>query len=139
MDIKEEKFEKIADKLREKAVDKGRKEAEKIFNKVINPAFRSLKLDPFDIKPVLNPIDFLVFNGMNKKDDINKIIFLSKDRLRLVGIWHRCSLLADATLPQGFYLANTPTVYVLLGSQMSQESRPASYVPWIWAFTSATP
>src|SRR3972149_9644741 len=60
IDGKEEKFEQIAEKLRESSVKKGRKEAEKHFNKVINPAFRSLKLDPFDIKPVLNPIDFIV-------------------------------------------------------------------------------
>lgn len=75
---KEIKFEKIADKLREDAVKRGRKEAENIFNRVINPAFKSLKLDPFDIKPILNPIDFLVFKGMNKNDSISQIIFLSK-------------------------------------------------------------
>ena len=78
IDDKEEKFEKIAEKLREDSVKRGRKEAEKRFNQVINPAFRSLKLDPFDIKPILNPVDFLVFKGMNQKDSINQIVFLSK-------------------------------------------------------------
>lgn len=78
MDNKEEKFEEIRDKLREVAVKKGRKEAEKTFNKAINPTFRELKFDPFDIKPILNPIDFLVFKDMNKKELVNDIIFLSK-------------------------------------------------------------
>ncbi|MFH1311504.1 MAG: Holliday junction resolvase-like protein [Nanoarchaeota archaeon] len=78
MDNKEEKFEEIKDKLREIAVKKGRKEAEKMFNQVINPTFRELKFDPFDIKPILNPIDFIVFKDMNKKEQVNDIIFLSK-------------------------------------------------------------
>ena len=78
MDNKEEKFEEIKDKLRELAVKKGRKEAEKMFNKALYPAFRKLKFDPFDIKPILNPIDFVVFKDMNKKETVNDIIFLSK-------------------------------------------------------------
>jgi predicted Holliday junction resolvase-like endonuclease len=78
MDKKEEKFEEIADKLREEAVKKGRKQAQTIFNQAISPAFRALKFDPFDIKPILNPIDFVVFKDMNEKEEINNIIFLSK-------------------------------------------------------------
>jgi len=42
------------------------------------PIFRKLKLNPFDVKPILNPIDFLVFDGMTDKDKIKSIIFLSK-------------------------------------------------------------
>lgn len=78
MDKKEEKFEEIADKLREIAVTKGRKEAEIAFNKAINPTFKLLKFDPFDIKPILNPVDFLVFKDMNKKEIVDDIIFLSE-------------------------------------------------------------
>lgn len=78
MDEKEEKFEEIADKLREVAVTKGRKEAGIAFNKAINPKFKLLKFDPFDIKPVLNPIDFLVFKNMNKKAVVDDIVFLSE-------------------------------------------------------------
>ncbi len=78
MNKKEEKFEEIADKLRGVAVTKGRKEAEIAFNKAINPMFKLLKFDPFDIKPILNPVDFLVFKDMNKKEIVNDIIFLSE-------------------------------------------------------------
>ena len=73
-----ELFESKAGKLREKAIEKGRKRATKAFNNAILPDFRNLKLDPFDIKPIFNPVDFLVFNGMNKRTAINSIIFLSK-------------------------------------------------------------
>ena len=78
LERKEEKFEERAQKLRELAVEKGRKAAQVAFNKAISPKLKALKLDPFDIKPILNPIDFVVFNGMNKSDSVSDIILLSK-------------------------------------------------------------
>jgi len=78
MDKKEEEFNEIESELREAAVEKGRKEAQKVFNKAINADLRKLKLDPYDIKPILNPVDFLVFKDMNRKDLISDIVFLSK-------------------------------------------------------------
>jgi len=74
----EEKFNGIEEKIREKWKEKGREQAEKVFNNAILPSFKALKLDPFDIKPILNPIDFVVFKGMNKKEVISDILFLSK-------------------------------------------------------------
>ena len=78
MDQKEEEFSEIERKLREVAIEKGRKEAQKVFNKAIKADFRKMKLDPYDIKPILNPVDFLVFKDMNSKDIISDIVFLSK-------------------------------------------------------------
>jgi len=78
MDQKEEEFSEIERKLREVAIEKGRKEAQKVFNKAIKADFRKMKLDPYDIKPILNPVDFLVFKDMNSKDTISDIVFLSK-------------------------------------------------------------
>ena len=75
---KEGKFAEIEDKLRKLAREKGRKEAEKVFNKAICPSFKSLKYNPLDVKPILNPIDFIVFKGMSEKS-INEIIMLSKE------------------------------------------------------------
>ena len=78
MNEKEEKFSEKEKQIRELAVKKGRIQAQKIVNKVVLPIFRKLKLDPFDVKPVLHPIDFIVFNGMTEKENIKDIIFLSK-------------------------------------------------------------
>ena len=78
LDKKEERFGAREAKLREIAKERGRKEAEKVFKQAISPTFGALKLDPFDIKPILNPVDFIVFNGMNKKESISDIILLSK-------------------------------------------------------------
>lgn len=78
MSKEEEKFNEKEQKIRDAAVEKGRNQAKKIVNNVVLPIFRKLKLNPFDVKPVLSPIDFLVFDGMTDKDKIKDIIFLSK-------------------------------------------------------------
>ena len=78
MGKKEEKFGEKEGKLREKAVEKGRKAAELAVNNAISPALKALKLDPFDIKPILNPIDFIVFKDMTKKEAVDDIMLLSK-------------------------------------------------------------
>ncbi len=75
---RENKFAEQEEKLRETSREKGRKEAEKVFNKSLLPSISALKLDPYDIKPILNPIDFVVFKGMNKSEYVKEILFLSK-------------------------------------------------------------
>jgi len=75
---KERLFGEKESELREKAQEKGRKEAEKAFNRAICPSLKALKLDPLDVKPILHPIDFVVFKGMNKEESISDIILLSK-------------------------------------------------------------
>jgi predicted Holliday junction resolvase-like endonuclease len=63
-------FEEQEEKLREEAHEKGRKEAEKAFYKAICPSLQKLKLNPFDVKPIFHPIDFVVFNGMSSPEKI---------------------------------------------------------------------
>jgi len=77
MGKKEETFAEKGAKLRELAVKKGRKAAEIAVKKAISPSLKALNLDPFDVKPVLNPIDFIAFNGMNKKEKVSDVILLS--------------------------------------------------------------
>lgn len=79
MSKKEERFDSKEDKIREKAVEKGRLQAKKIVNNAILPVFRSMKLNPFDVKPLFYPVDFLVLDGMTDGKGINDIIFLSKE------------------------------------------------------------
>lgn len=75
---KEELFKEKEKELRKKARERGRKEAEKVFYNAICPSLKALKLDPYDVKPILHPIDFVVFKGMNKEETISDVIFLSK-------------------------------------------------------------
>ena len=38
-----------------------------------------MKLDPFDVKPILSPVDFIAFKGMNKNGGISEIAFICKE------------------------------------------------------------
>ena len=75
---REAEFEAVAGELRAAAVEEGRRQADVVFNKAIRRDFRRMKLDPGDIKPVLNPVDFLVFKDMNRCEEISDLVFLSK-------------------------------------------------------------
>lgn len=75
---REAEFDAVKGELREAARAEGRKQAEVVFNNAIKRDFRKMKYDPIDIKPVLNPIDFVVFQDMNKKEEITNLVFLSK-------------------------------------------------------------
>jgi predicted Holliday junction resolvase-like endonuclease len=74
---REAAFDAVKDELREAARIEGRKQAEIVFNKAIKQEFRRMNYDPIDIKPVLNPVDFIVFQGMNKNEEITDLVFLS--------------------------------------------------------------
>lgn len=66
-------------KNREMELQKKKKLAtEKAFRNAICPSLRSLKLDPFDVKPILHPIDFVVFKGMSKEETISDVLLLTR-------------------------------------------------------------
>jgi len=75
---REAKFDAVKGELREAARAKGRRQAEVVFNNAIKQDFRRMNFDPTDIKPVLNPVDFIVFQDMNKSEEITDLIFISK-------------------------------------------------------------
>jgi len=77
---KEQAFEEQKEKLRQAEIEKGRKEAEKVFYKAVCPSLRKLKLNPFDIKPILHPIDFIAFNGMTNEESISDIRLLTREQ-----------------------------------------------------------
>ena len=79
LDKKEEKFDEKEAGIRRISVEKGRKSAEKACNNLICSGLKVLKLDPFDIKPILSPVDFVAFKGMNKEESISDILFLTRE------------------------------------------------------------
>ena len=78
LNTEEQNLDEQEEKLRKIAHEKGRKQAAKVISKAICPALRALKLDPFDVKPILNPVDFVVFKGMNSTGTVSDIIMLSR-------------------------------------------------------------
>jgi predicted Holliday junction resolvase-like endonuclease len=75
---KEKKFDEKEDELRDKATEKGRIQVPIIVKKSFDKDLAKLKYDPYDIKAILHPVDFVIFDGMNAKDKVNDIVFLSK-------------------------------------------------------------
>lgn len=78
-DIVEElkEFDEKEKEIREESRQKGRLSAEEKIYNTIHPCFRDLTGNPNDIKPLLHPIDFIIFQNMNKGPEINEIVFLS--------------------------------------------------------------
>jgi predicted Holliday junction resolvase-like endonuclease len=73
---KEQKFDEIASDIRKKSVNKGRIDAEKAVIKMMSKGMKTLKIDPFDVKAISNPVDFVVFDGMTK-EKMKEVMFLS--------------------------------------------------------------
>jgi len=75
---KEEKFEEEKNDIRQKAIERGRKQVPKLINQSLNKDFAKLKYDPYDVKAILHPIDFVTFNGMNKGQVENVTLLSNK-------------------------------------------------------------
>ncbi len=77
LEKKEEKFDEKESKIREEAAERGRKRVPAMIRKSMEPCLAQLKLNPYDIKLITHPVDFVVFEGLND-DALSSITFLSK-------------------------------------------------------------
>lgn len=75
---KEEVFDEKEGKIRDKAVERGRRRVPEIVNKCLCPEIAKMKYDPYDIKAIMHPVDFVVFNGLNNGKMVNDITFLAR-------------------------------------------------------------
>lgn len=75
---KEAAFEEKEQMLRDAAVERGRKRVPKLICKCIDSDIAKLKYHPYDIKAVYHPVDFVVFNGLDRKEKLDDITFLSR-------------------------------------------------------------
>ena len=70
-------FEEKEGEIREKAAERGRAQVPEIVRKSMDTQFAKLSYDPYDIKPLLHPVEFVIFNGMNS-GNLNDIVLLSR-------------------------------------------------------------
>lgn len=77
LDGLEERIAEQEELLREKAREKGRREANRLIRK-IDRVFTPRKLNPDDAKVVFHPIDYVVFNGMKNANSIKSIVMLDR-------------------------------------------------------------
>lgn len=61
------------DEIRQKAQEKGRKELPKLLRKCV-PVVCSHGYYPQDLKALFDPIDFVIFDGMNLKQKVKRVV-----------------------------------------------------------------
>jgi predicted Holliday junction resolvase-like endonuclease len=75
---KEALFDEKEKKLRDQAHERARRRVPVIIRKSVDAQFAKLNYNPYDIKALLHPVDFVVFDGLESKEDLRNIVFLSK-------------------------------------------------------------
>jgi predicted Holliday junction resolvase-like endonuclease len=78
LEKKVEAFEGNAEELRQRATEKGRKQVPDILRRSMSTEFMSLPYNPYDIKALMHPVDFIIFDGLHSAENVKEIIFLSK-------------------------------------------------------------
>jgi len=78
LQIQEEQFDEEESKIREAAHERARKKVPRLICKCIDKGIARFKYNPYDIKILLHPVDFVVFNGLNDGKKLKDITFLSK-------------------------------------------------------------
>ncbi len=78
LEKKEQLFEEEEGKIREKSIERGRKKVPLLVKQCLCPEFGKLEYDPYDIKAVMDPVDFVVFDGLNEGEEVRSVTFLSR-------------------------------------------------------------
>ena len=73
-----EKFDQQEKEIREKARQEGRKLAIQQTQQTLQSCIAQCQYNPRDIKSILHPIDFIVFDGLDQNDQTDQIIFLTR-------------------------------------------------------------
>ena len=84
LDNKEEKIENKESvftqkerTIKDKAVQRGRSKVLKTVLNSMDEHFTKMNYNPYDIKPLLHPVDFVIYDGMNDSK-MKDVVFLSK-------------------------------------------------------------
>ena len=71
----ESEHDSKVNEIREQAIRRGRDQVPKMVNNSLSGSITKLKYNPYDIKPINHPIDYVVYDGMTD-GEINNVIFL---------------------------------------------------------------
>jgi predicted Holliday junction resolvase-like endonuclease len=69
----EERFEEREEAIRESARERGRRQLPRLLRKA-DPVFSGRGYFPQDVKPLFDPIDFVIFDGMNRKGHVKRVV-----------------------------------------------------------------
>jgi predicted Holliday junction resolvase-like endonuclease len=73
----EKKFEEKLREHRQKWIQLGRRQAKKRLKK-IDPIFSAKNIDPQDVKVIFDPVEYLIFHGLNSEHGVNLLEFVSR-------------------------------------------------------------
>lgn len=70
-------FEEEKEKIKEEARERGRAQVPELVEQSLDEKFAKLHYNPYDIKALLHPIDFVVFDGMTN-EEMRNVVLLTK-------------------------------------------------------------
>lgn len=73
----EERFVERLREQRQQLTEQGRRQAKKKLKK-IDPTFSAKDIDPQDVKVIFNPVEYLIFHGLNSEDGVDLVEFVSR-------------------------------------------------------------
>lgn len=76
-DAAEERFEESLQAQQQALIELGRKEAKRKLKK-IDPVFSRRDIDPQDVKVIFEPVEFVIFHGMNSIEGVDHVEFVSR-------------------------------------------------------------
>jgi predicted Holliday junction resolvase-like endonuclease len=74
----EERFENQMTDQKRRLARKGQKQAKRKLRK-IDPVFSARNIDPQDVKVIFDPVEYLIFHGLNSPDGVSLIEFISRE------------------------------------------------------------
>jgi predicted Holliday junction resolvase-like endonuclease len=75
-------FDEKEGQLRKAAIERGRAKVPKMICKCMDDDITCFNYNPYDIKALFHPVDFVVFNGLNNGGRLDDITFLSRKTLK---------------------------------------------------------
>ena len=73
----EERFEERLKAQRQKLTDLGRKKAKRKLRR-IDPTFSAKNIDPQDVKVIFDPVEYVIFHGLNSDYEVGLVEFVSR-------------------------------------------------------------
>jgi predicted Holliday junction resolvase-like endonuclease len=73
----EERFEEKLDEQRSTLIDHGRRKAKRQLRK-IDPIFSARGIDPQDVKVIFEPVEYIIFHGLNSAGGVSSLEFVSR-------------------------------------------------------------
>jgi predicted Holliday junction resolvase-like endonuclease len=80
LEKREEEFEASVAEVKQAAIERGRKIVVERASSCLDSSISCFNYDPYDIKALFHPVDFVVFNGLNAGEGLEDITFLTRSR-----------------------------------------------------------